>query len=99
MAGVMIYGSSCMLGQLKSSFEPEKCISRGRGVIHGAAEIGQNYIKSMVLTFHVVEVIKWGCYGWGHIIRIRLHPWTYPARKKRLMGFRGRPWLYTNWQK
>ena len=42
MAGVMIYGSGCMLGQLKSSFEPEKCIWRGRGVSHGGAQMGKN---------------------------------------------------------
>ena len=53
-----------------SKLVAEKCICRGRGVIHGGAKMGQNHPKSMTLTSHVVLVLERSCYGWGHIMRM-----------------------------
>ena len=53
-----------------SKLVAEKCICRGRGVIHGGAKMGQNHPKSMTLTSHVVIVLERSCYGWGHIMRM-----------------------------
>ena len=53
-----------------SKLVAEKCICRGRGVIHGGTKMGQNHPKSMTLTSHAVLVLERSGYGWGHIMRI-----------------------------
>ena len=78
-----------------SKLVAEKCICRGRGVIHGSAKMRQNHPKSMALSSHVVLVLERSCYGWGHIMTMSDNIFVNKSR----YGVMGSPMSRHKWWK